>query len=717
MKIIWSVLRWLVFRLFRIRLSGLDKLDPNGPALLLPNHVSLLDGFFLMLVLPREVVFVVNTDIAKRFAPFLRFCNIVTVDPLNPYSVRQMIKAVQQRRPLVVFPEGRITTTGGMMKIYGGVGYIALKTGVPLYPVAINGLDRSKLSYLKELVKRRLFPRVELSIGHPSRLELDRSRSVKVQKEQAAEQIGHLLRNHLLESRMKPQVDLFDELISASARAGSRFPVCEDGAQKMSYGQLLLASYVLGRKLTRLLDGETNVALLMPNAVGHVVALFALMRIGKTPAILNFSGGHRQLLDACETASVQTIVTSRQFVEKAKLHGLIELFEKEHYTVLYLEEVRSSLRLGDKLRGWMDYAAKRPAEPGPGELILFTSGSESKPKGVVLSHRNVYANIQQARTVIDFTSKDKVFNAMPMFHSFGLTAGTLLPLISGMKLILYPSPLHYRAIPELVYASNATVLFGTSTFLAAYGKAAHPYDFYSLRYVVAGAEKLKEEVRQLWYDKFGIRILEGYGTTETAPVLALNTPLAFKKGTVGRLLPGVECVLESVPGIDGGNLYVRGPNVMKGYLLHGTGFVPCPDWFDCGDVVVIDADGFLTVRARRKRFAKIAGEMVSLNAVEEMVDRCIPGGVRAAAVSVADSRKGEKIVLFHTSRALTIGALKEDVKAQGGSPLLVPSLLRRVDALPVLGNGKTDYVALKQWAEAEPREAAYGAAQPQTATT
>ncbi|GAA3399454.1 AMP-binding protein [Paenibacillus hodogayensis] len=699
MKVMLVVLRWIIFRLFRTRISGLERVDVSKPALLLPNHVSLLDGLFLMLALPREVVFVVNTDIAKRYGLFLRFCNMVTVDPLNPYSVRHMIKIVRSGAPLVIFPEGRVTTTGGLMKMYGGVGYIALKTGVPIHPVAINGLERSTLSYLRDLPDRRFFPQVDIAIGKSSRLSFDPALPVKIQKDQAAEQIGKLLREALLASRLKPSVNLFAELTLAAKRY-SRGPVCEDIGQQATRKQLLLAAHVLGRKLADPLREETNVALLMPNSVAHVIALFALIRIGKTPAILNFSSGEQQQIDACETASVQTVVTSHQFVEKAKLHKLVERIA-ERCTVLYLEDVKASVSLSDKLRGLLDCRIGRAPLPGADEVILFTSGSESKPKGVVLSHRNVMANIQQARTVIDFTPHDKVFNAMPMFHSFGLTAGTLLPLLSGMKLYLYPSPLHYKAIPELVYARNATILFGTSTFLAAYGRVAHAYDFYSLRYAVAGAEKLKEDVRQLWHDKFGIRILEGYGTTETAPVLALNTPLAYKKGTVGRLLPGIECVLEQIPGIDGGSLYVRGPNVMKGYLLHGQGFVPCPDWYDCGDIVSIDADGFVTVLSRRKRFAKIAGEMVSLNAVEETVERCIPG-MLAAAVNVPDARKGERIVLFHTSPELTAVQLKDSVRSFGVSPLLVPSQLYYVEKLPVLGSGKTDYVTLKQWADRDP---------------
>lgn len=699
MSFVRTTLKWIVFRLFRARVTGLEHVDLSKPALLLPNHVSLLDGFFLMLLLPPQTVFVVNTDIARKFATLLRFVRILTVDPLNPYAVRDMIRVVRQGAPLVMFPEGRITVTGGLMKLYGGVGYIATKTGVPVHPIAINGLEHSKQSYLRDMPGRRWFPQTTLSFGKAVRLRGDPDLPAKERKRQATERIASLLSRELFMSRMKDEVNLFDELLSASERYGRKRIVCRDTAQSVSYDQLTLAAGVLGRALAPRLAEQRRVALLMPNAVGHVAALFALIRIGKTPVILNFSSGRQELLDACETAEVRTVLTSRQFVEKAKLQAAVEQLA-ERCAVVYLEDVRQGLGRRDKLNGWLDNRLRRPAMAGDNEVVLFTSGSEGKPKGVVLSHRNLYANIQQARSVIDFTPNDTVFNAMPMFHSFGLTAGTMLPLLTGMKLYLYPSPLHYKLIPEAVYESNATILFGTPTFLSAYGRAAHPYDFRSVRYAVAGAEKLRDEVRRLWHDKFGIRVLEGYGTTETAPVLTLNTPLACKSGTVGRLLPGIDCVLEQVNGVPGGNLFVRGPNVMKGYLLHGQGFVPAPEWYDCGDVVEIDGEGFLTILSRRKRFAKIGGEMVSLNAVEEWVESCFPGA-RTAAVQIPDARKGERIVLFHASPDLSAGALKDLSRERGGSPLLLPSRLVFLDPLPVLGNGKTDYVTLQKRAKAD----------------
>ncbi|WP_248928816.1 AMP-binding protein [Paenibacillus hamazuiensis] len=705
MKLLMILLRWFVKIAFRPKMFGLERLDLSGPAVLMPNHVSLLDAFVLALYLPDEVTFVVNTEIAKRFKPLIRLRRHITVNPLNPYSVRQMVKVVQQGTPLLLFPEGRITTTGGLMKIYSGIGYIALKTGAALYPIAIGGLERSKLSYLRGKIRQVWFPQVSVHIGGAFSIPMNKEQTLRVQKEKAALLIQRRLQEQLFRSRHKTDINLYNEVLESAKRSGAAFPVCEDITQKVNYRKLLIASGVLSHRLAADLAGQQRAAVLLPNSIGHVAALLALFKLGIAPAILNFSAGKQAITDACETAGVRTILTSRLFVEKANLQPIVESLQHE-YAIVYLEDVRASVKAGHKLAGLIDYAFGKRAPVRNNEIVLFTSGSENKPKGVVLSHDNVFANIQQARCVIDFTQKDIVMNAMPMFHSFGLTAGTLLPLLTGMKVFLYPSPLHYKVIPELVYDKNATILFGTSTFLAAYGKVAHPYDFYSLRFVVAGAEKLKDEVRQLWADKFGIRIFEGYGTTEAAPVLSLNTPLAMRKGSVGKFLPGIEYKVEPVSGIEGGNLLVKGPNLMKGYLIHGEGFVPRPEWYDCGDVVEVDEEGYVTIKSRLKRFAKIGGEMVSLNLVEEVSALCF-GDAGVAAVNVPDLRKGEQIVLFHANPKYQLSQLKEYLKAAGHPPLLVPARLQYVERMPLLGSGKVDYVALKKLAQSLTDEGAH----------
>jgi acyl-[acyl-carrier-protein]-phospholipid O-acyltransferase/long-chain-fatty-acid--[acyl-carrier-protein] ligase len=333
-------------------------------------------------------------------------------------------------------------------------------------------------------------------------------------------------------------------------------------------------------------------------------------------------------------------------------------------------------------------------------VVLFTSGSEGTPKGVVLSNRNILTNVAQAEARIDFGRRDTLFNVLPLFHSFGLTIGLILPMVTGVRVFLYPSPLHYRIVPEMIYSSNATIMFGTDTFLSGYARSAHPYDFRSLRYILAGAEPVRETTRRTYLEKFGLRILEGYGVTETAPALALNTPMFNKFGTVGRLLPGMEARLEPVPGIDeGGRLYVRGPNVMLGYYrLENPGVLEAPPegWHDTGDIVTIDADGFITIKGRAKRFAKLAGEMISLAAVEALASELWPQAMSGCATA-PDPRKGERVVLVTTQKDATRAAFQAFAKSKGASDLMVPADIIVLDKLPILGSGKVDNVSLTKF--------------------
>jgi acyl-[acyl-carrier-protein]-phospholipid O-acyltransferase/long-chain-fatty-acid--[acyl-carrier-protein] ligase len=427
-----------------------------------------------------------------------------------------------------------------------------------------------------------------------------------------------------------------------------------------------------------------------------VVTILGLMSAGRVPAMINFTAGASNILAACKAAEVSTVVTSRTFVEKGRLDNLMAQLSGK-LTIVYLEDIRPSITFLDKIRGLLHRnkpLADRKADDWA--AILFTSGSEGVPKGVVLSHRNMLTNAAQAAARIDFGRQDKVFSVLPVFHSFGLTVGTMLPLVSGVPIYLYPSPLHYRTVAELIYGVNATIMFGTDTFLNGYARVAHPYDFRSLRYILAGAEPVKESTRRVYMEKFGLRILEGYGVTETAPVLALNTPMFNKFGTVGRILPGMEARLEKVEGVEeGGRLYVRGPNVMLGYLkVENPGVLEPPEegWHDTGDIVSIDEQGFITIKGRAKRFAKIGGEMISLAAVEALASELWPNALSTVA-AVPDLRKGERLVLLTEQKGAMRGDFQAFAKAKHASDLMIPSEVWVMDKLPLLGSGKVDMMA------------------------
>jgi acyl-[acyl-carrier-protein]-phospholipid O-acyltransferase/long-chain-fatty-acid--[acyl-carrier-protein] ligase len=462
-----------------------------------------------------------------------------------------------------------------------------------------------------------------------------------------------------------------------------------------------MGSAILGRKLAGFTRPGEHVGVLLPNAAGSVVTVFALQSQGRVPAMLNFTAGAEGILACCTGAEIETVLTSRRAVEKGKLGKLIEGISAR-VRVIYLEDIRASIGLRDKLSGLL--AARRAdrlpgatVDAGSPALVLFTSGSEGAPKGVVHSHRSLLANCAQLRSVVDFNPSDRVFNALPMFHAFG-TIATLLPLMYGVRTFMYPSPLHYKLVPEMVYADQSTIMFGTDTFLAGYARKGHALDFQSLRYIFAGAEKVRPETRAAYMTHFKKPIFEGYGATETAPVLALSTWPQSKPGSVGRLLPGIEARLAPVPGIDqGGRLFVRGPNVMLGYLRATAPGVlePPPDgWYDTGDIVTIDADGFVSIQGRAKRFAKIGGEMVSLAAAELFATAIWPDAVNAV-IAVPDARKGEKLLLVTSQHDATIRSLLAAARERGAAEIQVPREIMVVARMPLLAAGKIDYPAVQ----------------------
>jgi acyl-[acyl-carrier-protein]-phospholipid O-acyltransferase / long-chain-fatty-acid--[acyl-carrier-protein] ligase len=454
---------------------------------------------------------------------------------------------------------------------------------------------------------------------------------------------------------------------------------------------------VLARKIAALSRPGETIGVMLPNANGAAVTFMALQAAGRVPAMLNFTSGAHNLVAACGEARIRLVLTSRAFVDKANLQAEIDAIGA-HARIGWLEEVRAGATTLDKLRAALTAgtALARP-EPDDPAVVLFTSGSEGAPKGVALSHANLLANIAQIGTRFDLRLTDICFNPLPMFHAFGLTGGLLLGLVGSMKVYLYPTPLHYRQIPELIDRAQATFLLGADTFLAHYARNSGAFAFRSLRYVIAGAEPVKAETRRLYMEKFGLGILEGYGVTEASPVVAVNSPAFNRIGTVGRLLPFVEPRLEPVPGIEeGGRLIVGGPNIMLGYYrADNPGEIEPPPGgsHDTGDIVAIDSQGFLAIRGRAKRFAKIAGETVSLASVEDLVADLWPEHV-AAAIAAPDPKRGERVILVTTKPGATRAEAQTWMKIKGASEIMYPASVVVLEAIPLLGSGKTNYVAL-----------------------
>ncbi|MEQ8865012.1 MAG: acyl-[ACP]--phospholipid O-acyltransferase [Thalassobaculum sp.] len=692
--------------LFRVRINGLaDYRRAGARAVVVANHVSFLDGLLLAVFLPGKPLFAVDTYVAQRWwaRPFLALIRVFTVDPGNPFATKALVKEVRDGNHLVIFPEGRITVTGALMKVHEGPGMIADKADADLIPVRIDGAEVSIFSRMKGKLRRRLFPRITITVLEPRRFHIPEEARGRSRRRIAGNQLYDVMSEMMFETRDRDET-LFEALLDARRVHGGRATILDDIERKpANYNRVVTGALVLGRKLARLTEHGERVGVLLPNSVAAAVCLFALLGRGRVPALLNFSAGPRNITAATRTATLRIVLTSRRFIELGKLHELVDAIEQEA-RVVYLEDIRDSVSGLDKLRGLIERpfarAVHRRSKVGADDpaVVLFTSGSEGLPKGVVLSHANLLANRHQLAARVDFSPTDTVFNALPIFHSFGLTGGLILPMLSGVRSFLYPSPLHYRIVPALAYDTNATILFGTATFLAGYARLAHAYDFFNVRYVFAGAEKVKDETRRIWADKFGLRILEGYGATETAPVISVNTPMHYRAGTVGRLVPGLAATLEAVPGVEaGGRLSVLGPNVMLGYLLadHPGELQPTGGTYDTGDIVAIDDEGFLKILGRAKRFAKIAGEMVSLGSVEDLAARAWPEHAHAV-IAVPDDRKGEQLVLLTTRPDATRDVLLEAARAGGIPELSVPRQILTTDGIPLLGTGKTDYPAVAE---------------------
>ena len=706
-----SILRFISKILFRVQVRGLENLPVEDGILIVANHESFLDGLLLGLFIPKKATFVVHTTVLKNwwFRQFLRLTPHLAVDPASPYAMKKVIKLLESGKNVVIFPEGRITLTGSLMKVYEGPGFVAGKTGATILPVRIDGAAESYFGRLSSHHPRKLHPRVTLTIMPTTSVVMPKPshRSFPTAKQRrriAGEGMRSVMQKMLFQAQKSRT--LFEAFLDAVDKFGGSYKLIEDmNETEETYQDLLKKSLALGRIASKVSRSGEVVAVLMPNITNTMALILGMSAFNRVPAMLNYTAGTAGMQNACIAANIKTVITSHKFIEAANLQTIIDGLQ--NLNIVYLEDLRADFGMLD--RAWlMGYALHYPRaamevnKPDESAVVLFTSGSEGKPKGVVHSHKSLLSNIAQIMAVLDFNPTDKFMMVLPIFHAFGFT-GSMLPVLNGIKIHIFPSPLQYKVIPEIIYDRGCTVFFATSTFLANYAKFAHPYDFYKLRIVVAGAEKLNEEVRKTYADKFGIRILEGYGATECAPVLSANTPMANLNGSVGQLVPGLEAKLEAVPGIDnGGLLHVKGENVMLGYYLFDEPGVlkpPADGWYNTGDIVELDAEGYVHIKGRIKRFAKVAGEMVSLEVVEHIANTCAPEQQHAAS-SIPDAQRGESIMLFTTDKKLKREDLQMVAKNLGLPELAVARKIIAVEEIPLLGTGKTDYVTLKQMAEA-----------------
>ena len=716
-----QTVRALLRLCYRVRVQGMEHdAETGGRTLIVTNPSSLLDALFIASMLPRRMALAVDRRLARRWwmKPFLALSDVVEVDFSSPTSTLALVRALERHHRCMVFHGKRFQNDPDYMRVLEATALIAEKARADLLPVRVDGAAYSRFSYFRHKIPLRWFPRVTLTVLPPQKLEAPRDLPPRERRRRAAVQLYGMM-TELLYSSTRIDRSVMQSLADAVRVFGRSHVIAEDQERHtLTYGAMLTKSQALGRSLARAFRGEKRVGFMMPNSLPGLVGFLALHCAEKVPAMINFTAGARPVVSGCRTAELKSVLTSRTFIRLGELEALEKAMKDAGVRMVYLEDIAKVMPLRDKLGGLLAARLLRVPKTPPAEaaVILFTSGTEGMPKAVFLSHRNLAANREQMLCVVNVNAGDRMFNCLPMFHTFGLGIGTLLPLLNGMRVFVYPSPLHYRIVPQLFYESQSTVICGTDTFFAGYARYGRPYDFFNARLVIAGAEKLRESTARLWKEKYGVTMVEGYGATETAPVISVNTPANTRRDSVGRLAPGLRGRVRPVEGIadDGGRvgeLWVKGDNVMLGYMraeAPGVLEPPCdpeggpdaPGWYDTGDIVKMDAENFIFIKGRAKRFAKVGGEMISLAAVENALRDLWPD-VRLGVVSVPDAKKGEQLALVVEREGVTSGQIATAFASRGLSPLWTPKRILCVKEAPLLGSGKFDYRAAREMVLAE----------------
>ena len=716
---------WLLrHTIYRVRVDGIENIPEKGGALLVCNHLSLIDALLLAACTRRHIRFIVFKGIYEQrwIKPIARLMQAIPISSeLRPREMLQSLKtaseAIRAGELVCIFAEGQITRIGHMLPFRRGFGRIMRDVEAPIIPVALDGVWGSIFSFEKgrfmwKWPRRVPFP-VAVNIGRP----IPRTATPTEVREVVQQLMAEAWRHR--RSRMQPLQRAF---VHTARRHPFRFAMADPRTVGMSFGSTLIKTVFLARRLKEAWSGQQMVGLLLPPSVAGALVNFAALLMGKVPVNLNYTSSEEGLSSCLQQCNIKTVLTSKTFLEKLKLSIPGD--------VLQLEEVADKPAVGEKIMAflaarvmpvsWLErwLGRKEPAKLDDLATIIFSSGSTGEPKGVMLTHYNVGSNIQQLDQVFGLIPKDGFLGILPFFHSFGFTGTLWLPAVLGVRVVYYPTPLDAKAIGPMVSQYALTFLLATPTFLQLYLRGCAPEDFGSLRIVMTGAEKLSERLAAAFEEQFGIRPLEGYGCTECAPVVAVNThdfrsagfrQVGAKRGKIGHPVPGL-CVRivevdsgAALPIGQPGLLQVRGPNVMQGYLGRPdkTSEVLRDGWYVTGDIASMDEDGFLQITDRLSRFSKIGGEMVPHIKIEEKLQELagVPEQMFVVA-GVPDEKKGERLAVLHR---LADAPLRACLEKFGQCDL--PNLWKpradqffRVDAFPYLGTGKLDLRRIKEQA-------------------
>ena len=706
-----SLLKFIISILYRldVRLDSLERIlsDRAGERVILsPHYSSYLDPILFYLFAPGSPLLVLTPSVVRQkwFSLFAGSLRYVEIDFSDPFALKRIDELWTENNYLIIFPEYEPTTDGQLMKMSDVAITTAERSGAWIVPARACNMQFTPFSRMGERLPRLKAPKVTLISGEPEKIVVDGAEFGE-RRRKASLKLDRMMRTVMM-CGIWDKKPIFDTLLEQRKLWGKDhvMGIDADGTET-DWDGFITKIFALRAVISRIASSERRVGIMMPNSTATLALIVAMQQSGKVPAMINFSIGARTIIASCAIANVKKIITSSKFVEAGNFTPLVDTLKDAGIEVVFLERAVSKLSAFDKIACLMASKLATPARDGESAaedvaVLLFTSGSEGAPKAVPLTHLNIQANTAQVRSALPFYRGDVMLNVMPMFHSFGLCTGAFLPLSCGMAVAFYPTPLHFKKIPHFSYVTKATVVLGTNAFLLNYAKNGSTSDFVEMRFVVCGGDKLKEGTAKLWQEKYGIRVVEGYGVTEASPVVAANSPGYLRMGSVGRMLAGIEWHIKPVPGVEEGvgRLVVKGPNIMGGYLMaDGTVSRLDDDGYDTGDIVRIDDDGFVHIQGRAKRFAKIGGEMLSLAQIEEVIQEIWQDNMHALT-TVPDESRGEVLVLLTERQSPDRDELRRGMAHHGLPELALPKRIIHVESIPKIGVGKVDYQRVSETA-------------------
>jgi acyl-[acyl-carrier-protein]-phospholipid O-acyltransferase/long-chain-fatty-acid--[acyl-carrier-protein] ligase len=721
------VVRFFFGLRYKIYTEGLDNIKSSRGVLLLGNHISFLDWAFLQIAYPKQIRFVIDRRYYNIWylKPIFKFFRAIPISPRGGKKALSLIsKALNNGDTVAIFPEGHLSRNGHLGQFQKGFELATADVrGAIIVPFYLRGLWEGKFSHASNKMKNKKSTDIGVSFGKSMPIH---STAIEVKDAVFKLSISSW------ESYTKRLPTLPKAWIKEVKQVKRGLVIADSTGVELNGYRFITAVLLMRKAFKKLLGEEQNIGLILPTSAGGAISNMAVLTLGKTIVNLNYSSGTQSLKQAIEIANINYIITSKQFLIKLKAKGFDLDKALDTLNVIILEELKVKMSKSSQLMTLLmvkllpttilSMLFIKKVKSTDTASILFSSGSEGTPKGIELSHINIMGNIKQIATVLNPTEQDVMLGTLPIFHSFGLTVSTLFPLIEGVPVVCHPDPTDGYGIAKLSVKYNATLLFATATFYRLYARnrKIHPLMFNSLRMVIAGAEKLPKEIAELFKSRFGKTILEGYGTTETTPVASCNIHDAIdsddyhiqignKTGTIGLALPGSSFMivdpdtLKPLPIGEDGMMLIGGTQVMKGYLgdkEKTKSVIKEIDgirWYITGDKGHIDEDGFVTIVDRYSRFAKIGGEMISLGLVEQEIGKLLNEYSQIAITAIADSKKGEKIVLLLEGDK-DLEELKQQIKELKLNPLYIPSSYYKVDEIPKLGTGKADFKGAKRLA-------------------